>query len=96
MEVIIQSIDFTAGEELESYVKEKMQKLDRLDDKVIRARVKLEKGQGNTNNHLCDVRIEVPGNDHIVKKSGNSYQEALLVAIDTLQDVMRRSKEKQS
>ncbi len=94
MDIIIQSLGFTAGEELENFISEKISKLDKLDDKIIRARVTLQQGQSNENNHLCDVRLEVPGNDHIVKKAGNSYQEAALEAVDTLQDIIRKHKDR--
>ena len=92
MEVIIKSVDFTAGPELEGFISEKLSKLDRLDDKIIRARVTLHKGQENVENCHCDVRLEIPGNDHIVKKAHKSFEGAALEAVDTLQDVIRRHK----
>lgn len=92
MDVIIKSLDFTAGEKLEGYIKEKLQKLDRMDDTIIRVRVTLQKGQSATENHLCDIRLEIPGNDHFVQKAGNSFEGAALEAIDTLQTIIRKRK----
>lgn len=92
MDVIIQSLGFTAGAELEGYIKEKLEKLDKMDDSIIRARVTLQKGQADTENHHCDIRLEIPGNDHIVQKAANSYEHAALDAIDTLQTMIRRHK----
>lgn len=94
MDVIIQSIGFTAGAELEGYISEKLVKLNKLSDGIIRARVKLHEGQEATDNKICDIRLEVPGHDHLVSKPGNSYETAVLNAIDTLQVMLRRAKDK--
>lgn len=93
MDIIIQSLGFTAGEELETYVKEKLQKIERMDDKVIRARVTLQKGQSVTDNHQCDIRLEIPGNDHFVQRAAGSFETATLDAVETLQKLIRRSKD---
>lgn len=93
MDIIIQSLGFTAGAELEGYIKEKLEKVDRMDDKIIRARVTLQKGQDAINNHLCDIRLEIPGNDHFVQKAGGSFEGASLEAIEALQKIIRRTKD---
>ena len=92
MDVIIKSLDFTAGEKLEEYIREKLQKLDKMNDSIIRARVTLQKGQSIDESHLCDIRLEIPGNDHFVQKGAKSFEGATLDAIDTLQTIIRRSK----
>lgn len=92
MDVIIQSLGFTAGEALENYIKEKISKLDRMDDQIIRARVTLHKGQAATDNHLCDIRLEIPGNDHYVQKGADSYESAAVEAVDVLQGQIRKRK----
>lgn len=93
MDIIIQSLGFTAGAELEGYIKEKLGKIDRMDDNIIRARVTLQKGQEAINNHHCDIKLEIPGNDHIVQKTGGSYKSASLEAIEALQKIIRRTKD---
>lgn len=94
MDVIIQSKGFTAGKELENYIIQKLQKLNKMSDGIIRARVKLEEGQEATENKHCDIRLEVPGNDHFVKKHGDTFESAALTAIDVLQTVLNREKDK--
>ncbi len=93
MDIIIQSLGFTAGAELEGYIKEKLEKIDRMDDNIIRARVTLQKGQAAIDNHQCDIRLEIPGNDHFVQKSAGSFEGATLEAIDALQTIIRRTKD---
>ncbi|MCB9046812.1 MAG: ribosome-associated translation inhibitor RaiA [Chitinophagales bacterium] len=93
MDIIIQSLGFTAGEQLEGYIKEKLTKIDRMDDNIIRARVTLHKGQSATDNHHCDIRLEIPGYDHFVQKASGSFESASLDAIEALQKIIRRTKD---
>lgn len=93
MDIIIQSLDFTAGETLESYVKEKVQKLEQMDDRIMRARVTLKLGQEASDNHHCDIRLEVPGNDHFVQRRAGSFEAAVVDAVDNLQKQIRRNKD---
>lgn len=92
MDVIIQSKGFTAGEELESYITDKLQKLSRMDETIMRARVIVEEGQEATDNKHCSIRLEVPGNDHFAQKRGATYEAAALETIDTLQGIIRSMK----
>jgi putative sigma-54 modulation protein len=63
MDVIIQSLGFTAGEELESYIQEKLEKLTP-NEHIVRANVVLFLGPDRaTPNTYCEIRLEVPGND---------------------------------
>jgi putative sigma-54 modulation protein len=97
MDVIIQSLGFKAGESLEGYVREKLGKVDQMAQNVVRADVTLFLGPDSDkeNNH-CEIRLEVPGNDHFVKKNAPSFEQAVTEAVDTLQSMVRKAKEKQS
>lgn len=92
MEVIIKSVDFTAGEQLEKYISDKLQKLERFDDKIIRARVTLEEGQESTENKHCGIRLEVPGYDHYASKHAESYEAATMDTIHALENMIRKEK----
>lgn len=96
MEVIIQSLGFKAGEGLESYVREKLNKLTP-DDNIIRANVTLYVGADkNTPDTFCEIRLEVPGNDLFVKESAkDDFEQAVDTAVNKLQGILRRQKEKQ-
>ncbi len=93
MDIIIQSLGFTAGEKLESYVREKLEKVENMDDGIVRARVTLKKGQEVADNHHCDIRLEVPGNDHFVQRRADSFEAAVVDAVDNLQKQIRRNKD---
>lgn len=94
MDIIIQSLGFTAGEGLEAFVHEKLEKFNR-ESNIIRANVILFIGSdGNPNKYCCEIRLEVPGNDHFVKKNSDSFEKAIVSAADTLHRTRRRGKDK--
>jgi putative sigma-54 modulation protein len=95
MDIIIQSLGFKAGEDLEGYVKEKLEKLSPKDH-IVRANVTLFLGpERETQNTYCEIRLEVPGNDHFIKESSPEFEQSVDAAVSKLQSMMRKIKEKQ-
>ena len=95
MNIIIKSIDFKAGNKLETFVREKVKKLFTQCDNIIRANVILRKGSSkNPENKLCEIRLVVPGYDHYVKKSSIGYRRSVSQSVDVLQEILRRNKSK--
>lgn len=94
MKINVKSIKFTAKDHLKEYVHEKVSKLLRFDDKIISAEVSLQMEDGVINNKSCIIRLVVPGNDLIAKKAGDSFEEAVLGTVDTMQNILQRRKEK--
>lgn len=96
MDVIIQSLGFKAGEELEEYIREKLNKIHP-GDHIVRANVVLFLGPDRaTRNTYCEVRLEVPGNDHFVKESDTDLHQAVDAAVNKLQQIVRKARDKQS
>lgn len=94
MDVIIQSLGFTAGEGLEGFIKEKLQVLK--SDKIIRANVTLYKGpETSAESDYCEIRLEVPGNDPFVKKHSPYFETSVTECIDVLQKMINKNKDKQ-
>lgn len=97
MDIIIQSPGFKASEALDSFTREKLSKLAHHSQKIIRADVTLTKGpEGTQDNNCCEIRLEVPGNDHFAKKSGNSFEFAIAEAIHAVQHMLEKSHDKQN
>jgi ribosomal subunit interface protein len=95
MKINLQSLKFTAREELKNFVEDKVSKLSRYDDKIISAEVTLTLEEGkNPDNKICEIRLVVPGNDDFVKKNGTTFEEAIMSAVLTLQTILQRKKEK--
>ncbi len=96
MDIIIQSLGFKASTNLEEVVREKINKAVLESDKVVRANVTLFAGsEADPNNNVCEIRLEVPGNDHFVKKNSDTFEKAISGCVDALQKIIRRAKEKQ-
>ena len=62
MDVIIQSLGFTASESLNAFITEKLNNLK--SDDIVRANVTLFKGPASSpETDCCEIRLQVPGND---------------------------------
>ncbi len=93
MDIIVQSLGFTAGESLESFIKEKLQSLK--SDDIVRANVTLYKGPAsNPESDYCEIRLEVPGNDHFVKRNSPYFETAVSECIDVLNQSIKKAKDK--
>ncbi|MGV3529281.1 MAG: HPF/RaiA family ribosome-associated protein [Flavisolibacter sp.] len=94
MDIIIQSLGFTAGEQLESFVREKLSKLSP-SDHIVRANVTLFLGPDRaTPSDYCEIILEVPGNNLFVKESSPDFEQSVTKAVNTLQQTIRKEKEK--
>ncbi|MCB0533628.1 MAG: ribosome-associated translation inhibitor RaiA [Lewinellaceae bacterium] len=92
MNINIQSVHFKASDDLQKHIHEKLRKLFVHSDKIIRADVKLfEEGNGQTT-QFCEIRLVIPGDDHIAKKGAETYEKAVLDTVDTLRKMIRRAK----
>ena len=95
MEVIVQSLGFRAGADLENYVTEKLSKLDKRVPDAIRANVMLFLGpDSQKDNKHCEIRLEMRGNDPFVKKNGETWELAIVEAVEALETMVKKAKEK--
>ena len=95
MDIIIQSLGFTAGEPLESFIREKINTLKT--DNIVRANVTLYKGPaGNPESDYCEIRLEVPGNDLFVKKHSQHFEPCVSECTDVLSLQIKKNKDKQA
>jgi ribosome-associated translation inhibitor RaiA len=96
MEIIINSVKFKADTVLETFVREKVSKLFHQYDKIIRANVVLRKPENSKpEKKLCEIRLMIPGNDHFVRKCTGVYEKSILQAVEALQKIIRRKKNKE-
>ena len=94
MEIIIQSLGFTASAALELFIQEKLQALK--SDRVISANVILYKGaDGNPDNNYCEIKLEIPGNDPFVKKHSAYFEVSVSECVDVLVADLQKAKSKQ-
>lgn len=97
MNIILQSPGFKASDTLETYLREKLEKLDHHSTKIIRADVTLFKGaEGEHDNNYCEIRLEVPGNDHFAKKNAATFEQAITDCVHAVQHIMEKAKSKEN
>ncbi|MFV0304834.1 MAG: ribosome hibernation-promoting factor, HPF/YfiA family [Moheibacter sp.] len=95
MTINLQTVNFNAKEGLEEYVESKLNKLEQFYDKIIGAQVYMHvENVSEKENKFLEVRLEVPGDDIIVKKSGQSFEECIDLSVDTLKKLIIKKKEK--
>jgi len=95
MKINLQSLHFKASDNLKEFVEDKVGKLSRFDDKIISADVTLFSDDGkNIDNKVCEIRLVVPGYDDFVEKNAENFEEAIADAVETLQKILRRKKDK--
>lgn len=93
MKINLQSLKFTARPDLVDFVQKKVSKLERFDDKIISAEVKLWVLDGQRgDNKACDIMLVVPGRDVLVKRNSFTFEQAVLDAVDTLQNKLTKQK----
>lgn len=93
MDVIIQSLGFKAGEELESFIREKLETVKH--DKIVRADVGLFFGaDSDPENKFCEIRLEIPGNDAFAKRKTAFFETSVSECVDALNEIVNRSKTK--
>lgn len=95
MTIKFQTVNFNAKPGLEEYVEKKLRKMEQFYDKIIAAQVTLRvENTSEKENKFVDIILEVPGDDIIVKKSGQSFEESIDLSVDTLKKLVIRKKEK--
>ena len=97
MTINVQAVNFEAKSGLGEYLERKLAKLESVSDKIIAAQVFLKKeNTSEKNDKIVDIILEVPGDDIVVKKSGQSFEECIDLSVDTLKKLIVRKKEKVS
>ncbi len=95
MDIIIQSLGFTASNALQARVRERLEKLHSSDG-IVRANVTLFQGPDKAvQNEYCEIRLEVPGPDIFAKRSNPDFEHAIDETVDALQTQLRKVHEKQ-
>lgn len=95
MKVLLNALKFSPDEKLKVFVEEKVGKVERLLPDALQAEVNLKVEKPETNNNkIAEIRIVVRGNDLFVSKQADSFEEAVMLAIDALKTQIDKFKEK--
>lgn len=96
MRVHIQAVNFNIDKKLVELIENKVNTLEKFYDNIIEANVYLKvlKTSVKENKEL-EVRLLVPGDDPFVKKTSNTFEDALLQSVTTMKKNLMKLKEKQ-
>ena len=95
MKVSVHAVNFTVDKRLVDFIQERLDKLEKYYDKVVSADVflKVEK-KSEKENKIVEVKINVPGDEFLVKKQCKTFEEALELSAESLQRMLVKRKEK--
>ena len=95
MNIKISSVHFKADGKLESFIKEKVQKMQSIYEGIIGSEVilKLENTESH-DNKMVEIRLMVRGYDLFAKKQAKSFEEATDQAMEALKKQLIKHKEK--
>ena len=95
MKVNMQSVNFTIDRKLVDFTQRNMDKLETYYDKIIDADVYLKvENTSAKENKIAEIRVNIPGDDLVVKKQCRTFEEAIDEATSTLQRALLKRKEK--
>ena len=95
MKVFVQSVNFNADTELVEFVEKKVESLEKYYDKIVDSEVFLKVQQtSEKENKIVEVKINVPGNDFVVKKVSKTFEEGVALTVDSLKRQLNKRKEK--
>ncbi len=96
MRIQVQAVNFNVDKDLIELIEKKIKGLSKFYDNIIDARVylKVQKTSQKDNKEL-EIRLGIPGDDLVVKKASNTFENALIQAVATLKKSITRLKEKQ-
>ena len=95
MKVNVHAVNFTVDGKLVDFIQKRMNKLEKYYDKVVDADVflKVEK-TSDKENKIAEIKVNVPGDDFIVKKQCKTFEEAVETASESLERLLVKRKEK--
>ncbi len=95
MKVNVQSVNFNIDKELVEFIEKKVNSLGRFYDKIVDADVYLKVQQtSEKENKIVEIKMNVPGNDFVVKKQCKTFEEGTMLVVDTVKRQLRKKKEK--
>ncbi|WP_299006720.1 ribosome-associated translation inhibitor RaiA [uncultured Tenacibaculum sp.] len=95
MKVFTQSVNFSADKKLIDYIEKKVGGLEKFHDKIVDAEVFLKvQKTSEKENKITEVKINIPGDELMVKKQCKTFEEGVSVSIESLKRQLQKAKEK--
>lgn len=95
MKLRIQSINFDATTNLESYINKKSTKLEKFFDEIQNLEVYLKVVKPETAvNKEAEIKVSIPNVDFFASKTCDTFEEAVDLTLDAIEKQIRKYKEK--
>ncbi len=95
MEIKIESPHFTVTSQLNDYLIEKVGKLERLNERLIRSEVCLKLDKSATDdNKICEIRLVGPQKNLFASTRCMTFEDAIIETIHALEKQLRKQKTK--
>ena len=95
MKVTTQSVNFNASADLLDFTEKKVASLAKFHDKIVNAEVFLKlENSSDKENKITEIKINIPGNELVVKKQFKSFEEGVSTGVESLKRRLKKSKEK--
>jgi len=93
MESKVHSIHFKADQKLLSFVHERLNKLESINDKLITSEVflRIDKSR-DKENKISEIKLLVPGKELFAKKQCKTFEEAVDVTVEALRKQILKEK----
>jgi putative sigma-54 modulation protein len=97
MKVNVHAVNFAVDGKLVDFVQDRMDKLEKYYDKVVSSDVYLKVGKtSDKENKIVEVKMNVPGDDFMVKKQCKTFEEGIELSAESLGRLLVKRKEKMS
>ena len=96
MNINFQSVNYNADSKLIEFAEKRIKKISQFYLNIIDVFIytKIENASDRVNK-LAELKICIPGDDVVVKKTAKSFEEAISLASDSAERILKRHKEKQ-
>jgi ribosome-associated translation inhibitor RaiA len=97
MKIIIQSLDFVAGEKLRYFLEEHIRTLPETTGKhITKAEIILgEESTDLSDKKFCAIRVVVPDKNYLVTEHAGNYEKAFIIALEGLKKQLNTSSSSQ-
>ena len=93
MDIRITSVKFDADKKLIDFINNKVTKLGKFFDAIIAVDVTLSLLPDH-HNKKASMRAEIPGNDIVVERNCETFEESVSLCVDVLKEQLVKTKEK--
>jgi putative sigma-54 modulation protein len=84
MKVDVHAVNFTVDRKLVDFIQERMGKLEKYYDRVVSSDVFLKvERTSDKENKVVEIKINVPGDDFLVKKQCKTFEEAVELSAES-------------